>query len=574
MTPEWRIETTRTGMPTTRLNGKMLHSRFDPLREAEKAADQVPDNAAIVILAGLGLGYIAEALHRRRPDRLLVIAEADADMPVRASAVRDLRGLLSDPMVRLIAGGDPGSVREFLTGGPTGSIIHLVEWKPSTAAHPDWYRQLAEIVEETSRRRAVNARTLERFGRLWVRNLAANIPVLTRAVSLEQWSGRFADFPAMVLAGGPSLERILEQLKDLHRRYLIIAVDTALPAVLRAGVKPDVIAAVDPQYWNSRHLDRCGEGAGDAMILAESATHPAVFRRLYGRPWLTRTRFPLGTRLEDAAGIRGELKAGGSVATAAWELARHLGCSPMIIAGLDLGFPGRRTHYAGSLSRERPHLFAIRTAPAENAFYHALHDASPYVTENAAGTPILTDLRMDIYAAWFAESVAGIGNRTPAAVGCEGRRIAGLDTTTVETLLERPIRRDEIDRALAEVRSSPADPKIESRILEVLNQINPALKELQRLAEKGLISAERATEALADGENPARYISEMENLDRKLLDGSGRDIVSFLIQPIILEITSSQESENGDALNVSARLYRGISESAAYHLKYLAKSWG
>ncbi|MDT8298909.1 MAG: hypothetical protein RQ801_11445, partial [Spirochaetaceae bacterium] len=136
------------------------------------------------------------------------------------------------------------------------------------------------------------------------------------------------------------------------------------------------------------------------------------------------------------------------------------------------------------------------------------------------------------------------------------------------------IRRDEIDRALAEVRSSPADPKIESRILEVLNQINPALKELQRLAEKGLISAERATEALADGENPARYISEMENLDRELLDGSGRDIVSFLIQPIILEITSSQESENGDALNVSARLYRGISESAAYHLKYLAKSWG
>jgi len=420
----------------------------------------------------------------------------------------------------------------------------------------------------------VNARTLERFGRLWVRNLAANIPILSRAVSLEQWYGRFADIPALVLAGGPSLERILEHLNELHRRYLIISVDTALPAVLSAGVKPDVIAAVDPQYWNSRHLDRCGEGTGDAMILAESATHPAVFRRLDGRPWLTRTRFALGTRLEDAAGIRGELKAGGSVATAAWELARHLGCSPMIIAGLDLGFPGRRTHYAGSLSRERPHLFSVRTAPAENAFYHALYDASPYVTENAAGAPILTDLRMDVYAAWFAESVAGIGNRAPAAVGCEGRRIPGLDTMTVEALLERPIRRDEIERALAEIRSSPTDPMIESRIEEVLNQINPALQELQRLADKGLKSAERASKALADGENPAQYISEMEKLDRELLDGTGRDIVSFLIQPIILEITSSHENEGGDVLNISARLYQGISDSAAYHLKYLAKACG
>jgi hypothetical protein len=181
---------------------------------------------------------------------------------------------------------------------------------------------------------------------------------------------------------------------------------------------------------------------------------------------------------------------------------------------------------------------------------------------------------MDVYAAWFAESVAGIGNRTPATVGNEGRRIAGLDTITVETLLERPIRRDEIDSALAEVRSSPVDPKIESRIEEVLNQIDPALKELQRLAGKGLKSAKRASKALADGENPARYISEMEKLDQELLDGTGKDIVSFLIQPIILEITSSQESDAGDALNVSARLYRGISESAAYHLKYLAKARG
>ena len=558
---EWCFESARSGEPTAVLNGKALHSRFDPVREAEKTAASVPPESAIVVLGGLGLGYVAEALIRSAPQRPLVIAEADENMPARAASVRNLNSLFENP----------GDVRSFLTGGPTGSVIHLIIWRPSEEAAPEWYGELKSVVDETSRRREVNARTLERFGRLWVRNLAANASVLPSALSLAPWQDRFTGIPALILAGGPSLELVLPALKGLAERYLIIAVDTAVSAVLRAGIRPDIIAAVDPQYWNTRHLDRCGESLGKVLILAESATHPAVFRTLNGRPWLTRTRFPLGTLLEDAAGIEGELKAGGSVATAAWDLARHLGCESLTIAGLDLGFPGGRTHYSGSLSRERPHIYSRRLSPAETLFFHALRDASPRYVESTDGGTVLTDVRMDIYAAWFAESVTKLSGRSPGVVGGNGRKIPGMTIIDVSVMMAMPLCRTAIDVLLNEVRDTPADPDIPSEINNAVIHILRALKDLENLAGQGVDLAIQTRRALEHGENAAKLLQSMEDIDNSLLAGEGREVISFLIQPIILELSSGSAGEDTDPLDTSRRLYGEIAESAAYHQQYLKR---
>ena len=568
---QWQIELSRSGEPTAILNGKALHSRYNPIREAENTAASVPRDARIVILGGFALGYVAEALIRAAPERPLIIAEADEDIIRRASEVRDITALLKNPGITFITGGDPENIRDYLTGIPVGSEIHLIIWRPSQEYEPEWYERLRRAVNETSRRRAVNARTLERFGRLWVRNLSANISILPRALSLEPWKNEFSDFPALILAGGPSLDSLLPELKKLAGRFLIIAVDTAVPGVLRAGIQPDIIAAVDPQYWNTRHLDRCTEGAGNALVLAESATHPGVFRTLKGRPWLTRTKFPLGTLLEDAAGIRGELKAGGSVATAAWDLARYLGCRTLTIAGLDLGFPGGRTHYSGSLSRERPHYFSNRTATSETQFFHALRDAGPGYVESADGGKILTDMRMDIYAAWFAESAGELQDRKPSLVGGKGRKIQWMAVTSVDKMLKYPLCRRELNTHLDKIRKAEADASASSRIHRSVRQILENLDRLEELGKRGETLVIEAARAIRLGLNADRYLRSLDNLDKSLLSGDGRDVISFLIQPVILELSSRDSEENPDPLSSSRRLYREITDSAAYHKAYLQR---
>lgn len=566
------LEAARSGPPTAFWNGRALHSRFDPVREAEKAAAAVPPDADIVVLAGFALGYVAEALLRGNPRRPLIIAEALPEILDCAAAARNISALIGHPRVSITVGGEPESIRSLLAdaAAAVGSSIYFLPWKPSVNTAPEWYSQLKQCVDEHARRMAVNANTLERFGPLWVRNLAANAAVIPHALSIEDWEGYFHDCPGLILAGGPSLEDVIPHLKELARSHLIAAVDTALTAVLRSGVVPDVVVAVDPQYWNTRHLDYRGDSLSGTIVLAESATHPAVFRKLKGRPCLTRSRFPMGTLLEDAGSIRGELKAGGSVATAAWELIRHLGCSPMTAAGLDLGFPSGRTHYSGSLAHELPHYGSNRMQSAETASFTCLRGAGAYRCTAASGEPLITDRRMDVYHAWFTESAASLGGRSPRVVGMRGRPVPGMPPADIAELLEQPVRRPLIDERIKQIHSSPADPSVRERIDYTVNMLKSALGRLEELAGRGRTAAEEAVDALRRGAGFQRQAEVMDAVDRQLLSGSGLEVVSFLIQPIILELNRGRDTPGGDPLHNSKRLYSEIADSAAYHRRQLS----
>ena len=567
--PKWVVEETRSGEFTAYFNGRALHSKFDPVREAEKAAAAIPNGTGIVVLAGLGLGYVAEAILRQAPGRPLIVAEADEEAPARAAGVRDVTALLRRPEVTLLTGGKPSDVRAFLTGGPVGASIHFLPWRPATQSNPEWYASLEAVVRETSRRRQVNANTLERFGNLWIRNLAANRSILPNAISVDAGKNAFQNIPALILAGGPSLEEALPHLEALSRSFMLIAVDTALKAVLSAGTRPDVIVAVDPQYWNTRHLDWCRAEAKEALILAETATHPAVFRKLAGRPIMTRTRFPLGEVLENAVGLQGELNAGGSVATAAWDLARHFGCQPLIAAGLDLGFPGRRTHYAGSLSRERPHLFSSRIAPAQSAFFHALNvDGSLREVRDMAGRPLLTDQRMDIYHAWFTENILELTGRNPGVLGGRGRYIEGMRQVTMGEILGMKECRPEIDKAIVKLNGITPKPSAQRELRAALRELTAALNRLRALASKGMKAAVEASSKVREGGNPGKQLTVMSEVDAALMSETGLSVVSFLMQPLILEVTLSAK-DGTDPLEVSKRLYTKIVDSASYHLRFL-----
>ncbi|RLW69362.1 MAG: hypothetical protein B6D68_02175, partial [spirochete symbiont of Stewartia floridana] len=516
----WRVEETRSGNITAFLNGFALHSRFNPVSEAQKAAAGIPAGVGIVVLAGFGLGYVAEAIIESAPGRPLVIAEADKSALIQASEARDIEALLKRPEIRLLAGGDPRHVCSFLTEGPPGAPIYFMPWRPAMRTNPEWYTKLEQAVNTTAQRRRVNAHTLERFGHLWVRNLAANRTVLPMSISIDAVRDAFEGIPALILAGGPSLDDVLPHLKELSERFLLIAVDTALQGALRKTVIPDIVAAVDPQYWNTRHLDWCRvEGAASSIILAESATHPAVFRTLSGRCIMTRTRFPLGSVLENAVGLKGELDAGGSVSTAAWEIARHFGCTPIIAAGLDLGYPGRKTHYRGSLASERPHLFSRRDSPAQNAFFHALHDAKPHTTEDMDGHLLLTDRRMDIYHAWFTEHAMSFGDGIARILGGSGRYIKGMTKTSIDELLNLKVRRKSINKVLSALRETPHSSSAQENLNKAMTELALGLERLKKLARKGMNAAAAAKERMLSGKTPDKPLAIMAEVDESLISG-------------------------------------------------------
>ena len=180
---------------------------------------------------------------------------------------------------------------------------------------------------------------------------------------------------------------------------------------------------------------------------------------------------------------------------------------------------------------------------------------------------------MDIYAAWFAESASESTDRDPAILGAEGRHISGIRVLDAKEALERPIKRSEIDTILEEIRNTApgndGDTLSETvhSVTEILRRIKTSLADLEKLAREGFEAAKKAAENRAANRPFSAELAMMEEIDNSMLSGNGRNLVSFLIQPIILELTSTAKS--ADPLEDSRRLYEEIANSASFHLEIL-----
>ncbi|HAE21741.1 MAG TPA: hypothetical protein DCG47_05380 [Spirochaetaceae bacterium] len=351
----------RSGLPTGRMGGSWLHSRYDPENEARLAAEEaLALGAELSLLAGLGYAYGAEAL--LASGAVVLAMEPNPACLLACMEERDLCSLFSHERFFLITGMDSGAAASWIERLDPRSLAYMV-----TPAYKEPYseelRALRQVVDRFQEKDRINEATLKRFGRRWVKNLARNADCVLRYPGITRLRGLARGMPATILAAGPSLDEVLPALKDIRERSLIVCVDTALRSALRAGVQPDFVVVVDPQYWNARHLDRCVSPS--SILISEAAVWPSVFRLPFRAHYLCSSLYPLGRYIEERAGAaKGSLGAGGSVSTSAWDFARLLCCAPLYLAGLDLGFPGGKTHANASLFEQRSLADGTRLSPS------------------------------------------------------------------------------------------------------------------------------------------------------------------------------------------------------------------
>ncbi|MDR2103460.1 MAG: DUF115 domain-containing protein, partial [Treponema sp.] len=458
-----RVEPSAAGAPVLIAQGIHVHSPRDPVREGRRIAEGLSGGGAMVFL-GFGLGYAPEAAAARFPGRPLIIVERRPEILRKALESRDLGALLKHPQTAFVVGGGAdaliGALRLFeRRNGEDGGASHpegpeLIRNRALLQIDEPWYAEAERHITSWASRDGVNQATLKRFGKRWVRNLAANreaVRDLPGIAHLENCLLRAPGepFPVFLAAAGPSLDRLEPFLGAVAERCVILAVDTSLRFLLKRGIDPDFAVAVDPQYWNARHLDRAP--ARRTALIAESAVYPPVLRHPFRRIFLCGSLFPLGRFIEDRLDPKGALGAGGSVAAAAWDFARILGASSIWIAGLDLAFPELKTHFKGALFEDRALAESLRLNPLETWSVRALRDGRPFHAPSADGGRVLTDQRLSLYAAWFENRFRQFPQIPNYRLSAEGIALSGISPSSPQALLALPIRRREINRTLEEV---------------------------------------------------------------------------------------------------------------------------
>ncbi len=544
--------------PTLSAAGTFVHSRIDPKREAERvlAAEGVfgPDGC---LFCGCGLGYLPELYAARYPRAPILIVEPELSVLMAFLASRPLEGLLSHPNLVIVAG-IPASEAAAVPERVGLADIASFDSPALVAPNKPWWNEFREVRARMREKREINANTLRRFGDLWLRNMCKNLPHLRERGGIEAFEGFAASLPVLVLAAGPSLDTVLPRLAGLARRCVVVAVDTAVRACLSAGVEPDFIVLVDPQYWNFRHLDSLA--CPRSVLVAESAVWPAVLRFPCARVCLCASLFPLGRYLESRAFARAELGAGGSVSTTAWDFARYMGADAIYMAGLDLGYPGKRTHFSGSVFEERTHAASSRLEPAETAGFRALTATGLRAASDYAGGTILTDRRLILYAWWFESKIAANPAHPTFTLTPEGVRIPGFGIARPDELDTLPERRGEIDarmaRALERPEVSPDDALAFDRALA---RLVSAVEDIVRLAEKGKRLSEEGMRPGLAGSRRRDIIASLEAIDREILASEAKEVAAMVF-------SLAPDKTDGNPLEASRFLYEALVEAGNRNL--------
>ena len=541
--------------PTLAVNGSFVHSKYNPQEEARRilVSDffQTAEVQSRCIFAGLGLGYLASQYIERFPAAEAVIVEADSNVFICFLASRRLDSFFRHRRLSLLIGIQPEEAASFLAS--TGWNNKILFKAPIFAeAYRQWYKTFFTLLERNKMKNSINAKTLERFGTLWLKNTVKNLGLLCSTAKVGCFKNAFSDAAAVVLAGGPSLTAHLEIVKKSSKGFIIIAVDTAMRACLRAGVTPDFILSFDPQYWN--YLHTAGLDTSKSVLISEAAVFPAVLRQCYRAVFFSNSSVPFARYLE-GEGQNGDedytLAAGGSVATTAWDFARYIGAKPVIMAGLDLAYPHKQTHFAGSTFEEAVHTRSTRFASAEQANFNSLYSAFPSLHQDYAGGTVLTDRRMLLYAWWFESTLAKYpeiktfnlmprGVLIPGMSACSAEDftglIGGLPRTAIDERLEAIVKNAYsqafLDGCGARERQLAASVKaMTEAAADLAAQAEKAGELCRRLAECGGEEGTGKSRKSGNGNRTREQtalIAQLNTLDEKIKDGFAKDLVEVL----------------------------------------------
>lgn len=597
--PEFQVD---EASGTARLGGAQIHSRHRPGEEIRAQCLSLEPSRAAILVFGFGLGHHIPVLREVCGGRDIVVIEPHPDVWQRALKTGAAGAAAAEHGEQSgVGGNDAGTVPSLpaVAAAPAGKLTYL----PTSPDPEDFARQIERVLpsdalvvpdvvslpayanqfpalwkalstrrERIREHRSINLATLARFGRLWLRNSFRNMQTYRSAGRLNQLVGSLRGAPTLLLAAGPSLDIVLGDLPSLAEHFIICAVDTAVRPCLAAGVDPDFVVVVDPQYWNSRHLDRCKLNQSKTRLVTELSVHPRCLGRYDVQTFLAASIFPLGEFIE--GGRIARLGAGGSVATSAWDLLRQAGASDIVIAGLDLGFPGLQTHCAGAYAEESRHATASRHHSAETQAVNYLFSGAPHTVNDYAGGDLVSDRRMDVYAAWFEQRFreeARPGGVRTWNLGTASRALAGAHAVSLDELKARWTQPVADVRAALPVAAQDDAHAILGRLEMVRSEIEICRTESARavdIVSRALALLQRSADAVPEAAarpDISGLVAALDDIDATIMGLESRRIVGFMFEDLLHQIQTMPDPETLEvSLERSKRMYEAFADSAAW----------
>ncbi|MDF2065822.1 6-hydroxymethylpterin diphosphokinase MptE-like protein [Bacillus sp. Cr_A10] len=337
MNKDFKIERilTKSGIMTVKVNGFFLHSKYDPLKEAEQFIEKKYKPNNLHILFGYGLGHFANKLKEKfnEQDELLIIdplAKMFSDNP----EIEIISEIYDEKFIMLLE----SKINKF------NRRIQIISSPNYDKLMEEQYRDLLKMTKDRINLNRVSENTVRSFAEIWQRNYIYNLYNTTRDKSLLTLKDKY-NLPVIIASGGPSLTKQLPLLKEISNYAIIIAAGSTINTLLKNNIQPDFVVSVDGSENNYYHFKDLN--LNDTKYIYSFYSHYSI-----------RESFVCDAYIFDTTGSSivkkhlthltdmeyPSLLGGGSVANYAFTIANYISNGPIALIGQDLAYTDNKTH--------------------------------------------------------------------------------------------------------------------------------------------------------------------------------------------------------------------------------------
>jgi hypothetical protein len=231
----------------------------------------------------------------------------------------------------------------------------------------EFFSTVADEIEGAASRLRADYAAQAKFGKRWFTNVLFNLPFA------EKTSENFRSAKSVLVAGaGPSLDLYAQNIRATRNGRFLISTDTALPALLSRGIRPDLAVSIDCQHYGYLHAlvaqDEAGSTA-DVPFLFDLVSPPSLVRHAFKRGFFAgghplcqylRRRWKPFPSLDTS---------GGNVSHAAVSLALSLGAREMLLYGMDFSYPDGKAYARGTYLSRFFGSRSSRFSPLDSSFF-------------------------------------------------------------------------------------------------------------------------------------------------------------------------------------------------------------
>ena len=321
----------KNGQPTLTVNDVLIHSKYDPSREAVAFIDHhkaIYQDKDCVVAYGLGFGYhIKELLKRMNSDCKLYVFEADAGILEIAKTLDVVQKVLNDHRVKLIEGYNHAFLSKF--SEKLSYVGDLLIYKPSLRALPNDYEDFKNAILDLE----LGKIGLERFGAILNENNKLNLTIDYSTIEDFLYRYNFEAKPVVIVSSGPSLDASVKDLTKFRSQFNLFCAGSALRTLMKYQVKPDMICIIDAQDIVAKQISGY-ENLSVPLCFLSSASHSAL-SNYQGAKYIFYNEPNQGNLT---------IETGKSVATALLSIALKGRANPIVFIGQDLAFIDNKHH--------------------------------------------------------------------------------------------------------------------------------------------------------------------------------------------------------------------------------------